>query len=84
MPVEQLLVALPLVDFPLFCGASRMFVVTAVRISSELAQLASRPLFLEEPDNYYYYYYYYYRCIACTIICFFVVGFARKFRRNFP
>lgn len=41
--------------------------MTAVRISSELAQLASRPLFLEELDEYYYYYYYY-RCIACTII----------------
>lgn len=59
-----------------------MFVVTAVRISSELAQLASRPLFLEELNEYYYYYYY--RCIACTIICFFVVDFSRKFCQNFP
>lgn len=59
-----------------------MFVVTAVRISSELAQLASRPLFLEELDEYYYYYYYY-RSIACTIMFFFVVDFYHKFCQNF-
>lgn len=58
-----------------------MFVVTAVRIYSELAQLASRPLFLEELDEYYYYYYY--RSIACTIMCFFVVDFYHKFCQNF-